>query len=283
MDYKKPNLQEKKYNITNNKYTSDKNNEEIDSVPFNDFKSINLIHNNFLTNSENDNNNSSIIYLSKDKEPLISIESDDVKEEEKEETIEGKKLLGRKRKDSFTEGKHTKYSPDNMNRKIKSILLNSIFIFINLKINKLYKNDPDYDKNKDELKKNEQSQIVNSHISFNQDFLNQTLEHIFSEKISQKYKKYSSDHNKNLIIKLKNDKNKKRGQIFHSIFAKTFLECLEHFRGTKYIDELEGLTTFDIFKVKYEKDPDYLSSLEYKLNVYEDILKNQKGRKKRNM
>jgi len=282
MDYKKPNLQEKKCNITNNKYTSDKNNEEIDSVIFNDFKSINLIHNNFLTNSENDNNNLNIIYLSKDKEPLISIERDDVKEEEKEESIEGKKLLGRKRKDSLTEGKHTKYSPDNLSRKIKSILLNSIFIFINLKINKLYKNDPDYDNKKDELKKNEQSQIVNSKINFNQDFLNQTLEQIFSEKISQKYKKYNSDHNKNLIIKLKNDKNKKRGQIFHNIFAKTFLECLEHFRGTKYIDELEGLTTFDIFKVKYEKDPDYLSSLEYKLKAYEDILRNQKGRKKRN-
>ena len=279
MDNKKDKLKESNYNNNNNIYIINKNNEKINSELLNDFKSINLIHNNLFTYSENDNGNANSIHIPVDKEPLILIERDDVKEEEKEETIEGKKLLGRKRKDSLTEGKHNKFSHDNMNRKIKSILLNIVYLFINSKINEIYKNEPDYDEEKDKLKKIEQKQIVDSNIEFNQKFLNETLRNIFSVNISHKYKKYNLEHNKNLINRLINDENTKRRQIFQNLFSKTFLECLEHFRGTKNIYELGGIKTFDEIKVQYENDPDYLASLEYKLKSYEDILRNQKKRK----
>ena len=281
MDNKKGNLQAINYNDANNIYISDKNNEEIDSELLNDFKSVNLIHSNLFSNSENDSNNINLAHMPIDKEPLILIERDDIKEEEKEETIGEKKLLGRKRKDSLTEGKHNKFSHDNMNRKIKCLILHFVYLFINCKISELYKNEPGYIKEKYELKKIEQSQVVNSNIRFNQNFLNETLEHIFSVNISHRYKKYDLEHNKNLINRLLNDKNIKRRQIFHNLFAKTFLECLEHFRGTKNIHELEGIKTFDKIKGKYEDDPDYLASLEYKLKIYEDIVRNQKWRKKR--
>jgi len=281
MDNKKDKLQASNYNNNNNIYIIDNNNEKINSELLNDFKSINLIHNNLFTYSENDNDNANSIHIPVDKEPLILIERDDVKEEEKEETIEGKKLLGRKRKDSLTEGKHNKFSHDNMNRKIKSILLNIVYLFINSKINEILKNEPDYDEEKDKLKKIEQKQIVDTNIEFNQKFLNETLQNIFSVNISHKYKKYNLEHNKNLINRLINDENTKRRQIFQNLFSKTFLECLEHFRGTKNIYELEGIKTFDEIKVRYENDPDYLASLEYKLKSYEDILRNQKKRKSR--
>ena len=281
MDNKKGNLQAINYNDANNIYISDKNNEEIDSELLNDFKSVNLIHSNLFSNSENDSNNINLVHMPIDKEPLILIERDDIKEEEKEETIGEKKLLGRKRKDSLTEGKHNKFSHDNMNRKIKCLILHFVYLFINCKISELYKNEPGYLKEKYELKKIEQSQVVNSNIRFNQNFLNETLEHIFSVNISHRYKKYDLEHNKNLINRLLNDKNIKRRQIFHNLFAKTFLECLEHFRGTKNIHELEGIKTFDKIKGKYEDDPDYLASLQYKLKIYEDIVRNQKWRKKR--
>ena len=281
MDNKKGNLQAINYNDANNINISDKNNEEIDSELLNDFKSVNLIHSNLFSNSENDSNNINLAHMPIDKEPLILIEREDIKEEEKEETIGEKKLLGRKRKDSLTEGKHNKFSHDNMNRKIKCLILHFVYLFINCKISELYKNEPGYIKEKYELKKIEQSQVVNSNIRFNQNFLNETLEHIFSVNISHKYKKYNLEHNKNLINRLLNDKNIKRRQIFHNLFAKTFLECLEHFRGTKNIHELEGIKTFDKIKGKYEDDPDYLASLEYKLKIYEDIVRNQKWRKKR--
>ena len=281
MDNKKGNLQAINYNDANNIYISDKNNEEIDSELLNDFKSVNLIHSNLFSNSENDSNNINLVNMPIDKEPLILIEREDIKEEEKEETIGEKKLLGRKRKDSLTEGKHNKFSHDNMNRKIKCLILHFVYLFINSKISELYKNEPGYLKEKYELKKIEQSQVVNSNIRFNQNFLNETLEHIFSVNISHRYKKYDLEHNKNLINRLLNDKNIKRRQIFHNLFTKTFLECLEHFRGTKNIHELEGIKTFDKIKGKYEDDPDYLASLEYKLKIYEDIVRNQKWRKKR--
>ena len=281
MDNKKGNLQAINYNDANNINISDKNNEEIDSELLNDFKSVNLIHSNLFSNSENDSNNINLAHMPIDKEPLILIEREDIKEEEKEETIGEKKLLGRKRKDSLTEGKHNKFSHDNMNRKIKCLILHFVYLFINCKISELYKNEPGYIKEKYELKKIEQSQVVNSNIRFNQNFLNETLEHIFSVNISHRYKKYDLEHNKNLINRLLNDKNIKRRQIFHNLFAKTFLECLEHFRGTKNIHELEGIKTFDKIKGKYEDDPDYLASLEYKLKIYEDIVRNQKWRNKR--
>ena len=281
MDNKKGNLQAINYNDANNINISDKNNEEIDSELLNDFKSVNLIHSNLFSNSENDSNNINLAHMPIDKEPLILIEREDIKEEEKEETIGEKKLLGRKRKDSLTEGKHNKFSHDNMNRKIKCLILHFVYLFINSKISELYKNEPGYLKEKYELKKIEQSQVVNSNIRFNQNFLNETLEHIFSVNISHRYKKYDLEHNKNLINRLLNDKNIKRRQIFHNLFAKTFLECLEHFRGTKNIYELEGIKTFDKIKGKYEDDPDYLASLEYKLKIYEDIVRNQKWRNKR--
>ena len=281
MDNKKDNLQAINYNDANNIYISDKNNEEIDSELLNDFKSVNLIHSNLFSNSENDSNNINLAHMPIDKEPLILIEREDIKEEEKEETIGEKKLLGRKRKDSLTEGKHNKFSHDNMNRKIKCLILHFVYLFINCKISELYKNEPGYIKEKYELKKIEQSQVVNSNIRFNQNFLNETLEHIFSVNISHRYKKYDLEHNKNLINRLLNDKNIKRRQIFHNLFTKTFLECLEHFRGTKNIYELEGIKTFDKIKGKYEDDPDYLASLEYKLKIYEDIVRNQKWRNKR--
>ena len=281
MDNKKGNLQAINYNDANNINISDKNNEEIDSELLNDFKSVNLIHSNLFSNSENDSNNINLAHMPIDKEPLILIEREDIKEEEKEETIGEKKLLGRKRKDSLTEGKHNKFSHDNMNRKIKCLILHFVYLFINCKISELYKNEPGYIKEKYELKKIEQSQVVNSNIRFNQNFLNETLEHIFSVNISHRYKKYDLEHNKNLINRLLNDKNIKRRQIFHNLFTKTFLECLEHFRGTKNIHELEGIKTFDKIKGKYEDDPDYLASLEYKLKIYEDIVRNQKWRKKR--
>ena len=279
MDNNKGSLKSRNYNNTNNIYTYDKNNIERDWDLLNDFKSVNLIHNNLFADSENENDNINSFYMPKDKEPLILIERDDVKEEEKEESIGEKKLLGRKRKDSLTEGKHNKFSHDNLIRKIKSIILHAVYKFINYKIREIYGNEPDYDMKKDELKKIEQSQTVNTNIRFNQNFLNETLENIFSKNISHRYKKYDLEHNKNLINKLLKDKNTKRRQIFHNLFSKTFLECLEHFRGTKNIYELEGITTFDKIKIKYENDPDYLATLDYKLKLYEEIIKNQKGRK----
>ena len=211
-------------------------------------------------------------------EPQILIKG----EEEKEEKNLGKKRRrGRKKKGSLIKGKHDKYSSDNLIRKIKGIIIRILFSFINLTIHEKYKNEPDYNIDKDKLMKIKQDQTVNSNIGFNQNFLKETLENIFSVDISGKYKKYNSEHNRNLIIKLLNDNNMERRQIFHNLFTKTFLECLEHFCGIKNINELEGIETFDKYKEKSREDDDYLASLEYTLKNYETIIRNKRGRKRK--
>ena len=49
-----------------------------------------------------------------------------------------------------------------------------------------------------------------------------------------------------LIKSLLNEKDEKKKNIFMKIFELTFLECLEHFRGTKYIKELNNMTKYEV-------------------------------------
>ena len=266
------NKQTENFNNTNQIYFSDINNEKIDSDILNESKTTNQIHINFLKEMDN----GSILNLSKFLEPQILIKGD----KEKEETNMGRKRRrGRKKKDSLIKGKHDKFYSDNLVRKIKSIIIHNLFIFINSTIHEIYKKEPNYDMEKDKLLKIKQEQIVKSNIEFNKKFLDETLEHIFSVDISSKFKKYNTAHNRNLIFKLLNDNNIERRQIFRNLFTKTFLESLEHFRGTKKINEFEGINTFDNYKENSQEDYDYLVSLEYMLNQYEIIYRNKKGRK----
>ena len=266
--------QTKNFNNSIQIHSSDINNEKIDSDALNESKTTNQIHN----NSDQERDNGIMPNFLNDLEPQILIKG----EEEKEEKNLGKKRRrGRKKKGSLFKGNHDKYSSDNLIRKIKGIIINILFSFINLTIHEKYKNEPDYNMDKDKLMKIKQDQTVNSNIGFNQNFLKETLENIFSVDISGKYKKYNSEHNRNLIIKLLNDNNMERRQIFHNLFTKTFLECLEHFYGIKNINELEGIETFDKYKEKSREDDDYLASLEYTLKNYETIIRNKRGRKRK--
>lgn len=225
--------------------------------------------------------NESLSDLLNDPQPQIIIENVEEEEEEEETNLIGKKR-GRKKKGSLTKGKHDKYSEDNVFRKIKSNLLKFLLIFINSIIKEIYEDESDYDMEKDKLMQINQEQTVCSNIEFNKNFYKETLENIFSVKISSKYKKFNPDHNRNLIIKLLNDNNIERRRIFHNLFNKTFLESLEHFLGSKKTNELEGMKTFNEYKKELEDDKDYLATFEYILKNYKEIIDNKKGRRGRN-
>ena len=251
------------------------NNIEIESSDnMNESGITNQILNIFSREMDND----SISDLSNYPQVEIPIERD---EENEESNLIGKKRE-RKKKGSLIKGKHDKYSYDNMCRRIKSNLLKILLTFINSIIYEIYEDEPDYDMEKDKLMQINQKQTVDSNIEFNKNFYKETLEHIFSVKISGKYKKYNPDHNRNLIIKLLNDNNIERRQIFHNLFTKTFLECLEHFLGTKKIKELEGMKTFNEYKKELEDDKDYLETFEYRLKNYKANIDSKKGRRGRN-
>lgn len=266
---------EENNNTENNFFKKTRKAEDFES--FFEYKNIFLNQNNISINFNDQTMNQ---FQSKDfMKPKMKNEKEEIKENETEEEIEVviPKMMGRKRKDSPTKGKHNKYSNDNLYRKVKSNLLNILYEFINSKIKEEYKNIPKYNVKKNILRKIEQKQIVNSNIAFNQNFLSKTLRKIFSVEISHKYK-CNYNHNENLINYLIDEQNEKREK-FASLFDLTFLDCINHFRGTKYFQELNGMMTYGEFKEKYKDDNDYIKSMDYIVNNYETIIMNKKSRK----
>ena len=197
-----------------------------------------------------------------------------------------KKLIGRKTKRNEGFGEHNKFSDDNLIRKCKHIVLDSVFVFINQKIIENYSNngDKDFLKTK-QLFKNGQNQVEKSKAEYNKLFLNKTLETIFSENISTKYSRYSPTHNKDLIEDLLNDKDEKKRKIFQGIFKLTFLDCLKCFRGSIFLEELSGMNTFYNYCNETNfgnNSKEYEDILKLFINNYEKIVIDKRPRNKRN-
>ena len=199
-------------------------------------------------------------------------------EKEKDETKKNS-LLGRKRKGDLSTGEHNKFSDDNLRRKSKHLVLDSIFNFTNKKIKEKYNGNIGNGRFVKQLLILNQKQKSDASIKFNKEFLNKNLGDIFSEKISSRYTTYNPYHNKCLIKLLTNNDDEDKKIYFSKLFRITFIDCLRHFRGSKKIEELEGMNGFDNIKSKYENDEDYLKSLEYYIMNYEEIINNKRTRK----
>ena len=237
-----------KSNITNEKIPS--KNYENDS---NSKKETNINTNKNDSNSENE--------TQKEKQ----------KEKEKENILDKSNLLkkkrGRKTKtDSTKEKIHTKLSADNLNKKLKYLIINNLMEYINKK-NKTSKNKRRYD---GKLLTMENSQINNTTVNFNKEFLNKTLKEIFSKDISTRNTTCEKDHNRTLINSLINNEDEDKKILFTNIFDYTFKNCLEHFRGSVKYFYLDGLTTFDDIKNNFEDDKEYLDALKNYLDNYEE-------------
>ena len=189
------------------------------------------------------------------------------------------KFLGRKKREEAGSSVHNKFSDDNLRRKVKHLVLDNTFKFINGKIKKIYNGKIGHGIYIKKLLKINQKQISDASIQFNKDFLYKTLGDIFSEDISGNYTTYHPRHNKFLIIALTLDKDEDKKNYFKKLFSIIFIDCLKHFRGSQKIEELEGLQKFNNIKSKYEDDKEYLASLEYYIMHYEEIMNNKKPRK----
>ena len=193
------------------------------------------------------------------------------------------KSLGRKKKFSIEGGSHNKFSDDNLSRKSKGIIIRSAFTHINNIIKKVF-NDRGDNLNKKKLFTINQGQIVSSKVEYNLAFLNKKLKDIFSVNISTKYKRYSSDYNKNVINHLLNEEDKEKRDIFEKLFNLTFYDCLKHFRGEVYIEALNGMTTLDE-ACKQFKNQEYYELYEQELKNfilnYEKIIGKKKSRNKK--
>ena len=191
----------------------------------------------------------------------------------------GKKRGRKIKKSKDSEGKHNKYSVDNVRRKIKSLLINALRKFFNTQIIKKCLSS------KKILTLNH-SQIFNAKIEYNKTFLNKTLKDIFSENISTRYNAFPLDHNKKVINDLINNGNEENKEYFSNLFKLTFIQCLNHFRQNKFIKELDGLKLFEELipdiNEKNNEDDEYIDVLRSSIKDYENAIDRKKGRKKKN-
>ena len=153
-------------------------------------------------------------------------------------------------------------------------------VFINKKIKSLYSYDDEKVIKERQLFKLKQNQPMSSRIDYNKDFLEKTLGLIFSGDISSKYSCHPLTHNKTLIESLINDKDEKKRNIFSGLFNLTFVDCLEHFRGSKKVKELEGIKNLKHYlkELKIKHDDNYCTIFKYFVNNFESIIKEKKSR-----
>ena len=209
---------------------------------------------------------------------IINIDTIGNKPKNKSKDKEEKKMLGRKKKDSNEAGKHDKYSEDNIIRKIKSTLLNYLRIFINLFIYKKFNGNIGEGIFRKEILKMNQDQITLG--KYDKQFIKSTLKDIFSHKLSKKYSTFDSDHNQKLIELLLNETDEKKRIEFQKLFSLTFMECLNHFSGTKSLSILNGMKLLNDLCKKFEDDQSYVNLLKYYTFNFKNTIEIKRSRKR---
>ena len=252
------------------------NNEEIYNNSIDnekkDYKFINLSGSkleNFSTgySSNLSKNENSYLNNFKKKEKLFNI----TKEPKK------KKKRGRKKSSSMG-GKHTKFSYDNMTRKFKRVFFESILNFIKSSMKKVQTSANKYIK--PSLLKIKQHFISDTNVNFNKDLIQKKLRQIFSNNVSNKYSNYGLDYNRKLIEKIYNEKIQTK---VIGILEMTFLECLEHIRGSKYYEQLEGLeNVYEIVikELENKENDEYMANFKEFVNRFEQYYENKRSREK---
>ena len=205
---------------------------------------------------------------------------------QKENLGEKRKKCGRKKISNKIYNEHNKFADDNIRRKCKHLVLKSALNFINEKIFIMYGGKIGNGIFKKELKTINKNQKSDATIDFNQNFLNKKLGEIFSESISSRFTNLPLIHNKRLIASLLNEKDENKKKYFTKLFNITFLDCLKHFRGEVYTAELGGLNCFENIQEKikdnYSEDGlEYVESLKYYLDNFENIINTKRSRKQK--
>ena len=189
--------------------------------------------------------------------------------------------LGRKRKNDDTPGSHNKYSPDNILRKCKHIILSQLMEFINNKIKDIYNGKIGNSIFKKELLTLNKEQKFNSNAIYNKNFLNKNLGDIFSDDISSKYSNFPPDHNKRIIMMLKNEEDQNKKYYFEKLFNITYLHSINHFIGFQKVDELNGLKCFSQLKNEMSEEKEYIDCIEYFFKNYEIITMKKRPRNRK--
>ena len=164
-----------------------------------------------------------------------------------------RKKTGRKPKDSNSKSYHTKYSHDNISRKIKVKFFQKFMKYVNGKIETKYNGIIQ----KLLPLKGEISQ--NNTIKFNTQFLNTKLKDIFSNtEFNGKFSSYGENYNKNVIDTIYNNNIKELIEIFEL----TFLEMFNIFKNTNdtKFNDFERLNKV-VEEIKLKEKDNYYAEL----------------------
>ena len=173
------------------------------------------------------------------------------------------------------------FSHNNLLKSSKHILFNAIFNFINNKIKEFYNNNNGKETFRKQLKRIKAKQIYELNLNFNRELLHKTIKDIFSNDNKGRIK----DYNKKIIENLLNEKDITIKNYFSNLFNLTFIQCLEHYRGSKFYNELNGMKLLkEEINTFMNENKEYALVVEYYFENYESILNFKKSRrsKKRN-
>ena len=187
-----------------------------------------------------------------------------------------KNKIGRKPKASVIKGYHTKYSHDNILRKIKVKFLKRLIHYINsIIISKNINGISSLKPLKGEI-------AQNNTIQYNIDLMNSKLRDLLSSnEINGKFKLFDKYYNKNIIDTIYN-KNIKE---LIDIFEMTYFDVFKIFIDKNETEKLIGLEKLDsvIREIKLkEKDEKYIDKLEKVAMNYEKYYSQNLSRKKNN-
>ncbi len=177
---------------------------------------------------------------------------------------------------------HTKFADDNLISKVKRILIDILLDFTNYKLYEIYNGNIGRGIFVKKLLTLSKRNFYENKVQYNKEFLYKTLKVILSSEISSRYTLFPPEHNKNLIHQCLNEADESKREFFNKYFNLTFLECLEHFRGSKIIDELKGLERINSLDSKYKEDEMYLKHLKYYFNNFESIINKKRTRNRTN-
>ena len=221
-----------------------------------------------INNHKNEKN-----YLIIEKTNDLSIEQNN-KENKNLFQINLRKKVGRKPKASIVKSLHTKFSKDNILRKVKVKFFHKLINYLNSII--ISKNNNGLKKFKPLIGKISQDNTIN----FNQKLLNSKLKDIFSlYEINGKFRLFGKNYNKIVVDKIYEEKIKE----LIDILEMTFLEVFIIFRDLDEKEKLKGLEKVDSvireIRNKEEIDEKYIKDFKEAVMRFETFYFNKIGRK----
>jgi len=167
-------------------------------------------------------------------------------------------------------------------KKCKNLILKCLLEFINDKIKVEYNNNIGHGESEKSLKILSQKYKKKATVDSDRNFMNKKLGEIFSQDISDRFCKYSLDHNKLVIESLINEEDEMKRNYFTKLFNLTFRDCLMHLSGDNNFQELEGFKSLtDIKDYLLKKNDvgyveyfiDYIKNFEKMINKRDKSIK----------